>query len=142
MTVWIIRVYVLFGMYGVDMFIKYTEYTVVRDLHIVQMTRRGKFLPFLFSCRRCGAILYRDPKPVLRDGTYRRETYLESVVTKIGGKCPYCGHKLQVPPTTIEVSNAQPKQVEQNNDGNVDVFHITDVLPDLRTRKKVPNPGS
>lgn len=93
------------------------------------------FLPFLFSCQRCGAILYRDPKPVLRDGTYRRETYLEGVVTKIGGKCPRCGHKLQIPPTTIEVSSAEVRRVNEDDKGNIDVIHVNGVAPSLKTEK-------
>jgi len=92
-------------------------------------------LPFLFSCRRCGAILYRDPKPVLRDGTYRRETYLESVITKIGGKCPRCGHKLQVPPTTIEVSYTQVKRVHEDDEVNIEVIHMNSLVRDLKTEK-------
>jgi len=47
--------------------------------------------------------LYEDSKPVLQDGTYRRQTYLQSVMIKIGGKCPYCGHRLQIPPLKVEV---------------------------------------
>ena len=60
-------------------------------------------MPFVFHCSKCGSILYEDPKPVLHDGTYRRETYLENVIAKIGGKCLYCGHKLNVLPVKIEV---------------------------------------
>jgi hypothetical protein len=48
-------------------------------------------------------VVFEDPKPVLKDGTYRRETYLESVVMKIGGSCPYCGRSLRVLPLKIEV---------------------------------------
>jgi hypothetical protein len=48
-------------------------------------------------------VLFVDPKPVLQDGTYRRETYLENVVMKIGGSCPCCGRKLQVLPLRIDV---------------------------------------
>lgn len=60
-------------------------------------------MPFVFHCGRCGSVLFEDPKPVLKDGTYRRETYLENVVMKIGGSCPYCGRGLQVLPLKIEV---------------------------------------
>jgi len=43
-----------------------------------------------------------------RYGTYKRETYLGSVIAKIGRECPCCGRTLQVSPTKIEVS--APKQ--------------------------------
>jgi hypothetical protein len=55
--------------------------------------------------------LYEDPKPVLHDGTYRRETYLENVIAKIGGECLYCGHKLNVIPVKIEVSAPEQRLV-------------------------------
>ncbi|MGB8780094.1 MAG: hypothetical protein WCD81_05530 [Candidatus Bathyarchaeia archaeon] len=60
-------------------------------------------MPFIFYCGRCGSLLYEDLKPVLQDGTYRRQTYLQSVVLKIGGKCPNCGRKLLIPPSKVEV---------------------------------------
>jgi hypothetical protein len=128
-------VYFLFGVCGVDRFIKYTEYTIT-DLCTVQVTYGGNSLPFLFSCRRCGAILYRDPKPVLRDGTYRRETYLESVVTKIGGRCPRCGRKLQVPPTTIEVSSDEARRVHKAYKGNIVVIHVNGLALGLKTDRE------
>ncbi len=73
---------------------------------------------------------------MLRDGTYRRETYLESVVTKIGGKCPRCGHKLQVPPTTIEVSSAEAKRVQEDDTGNIDVIHVNGLALGLKTERE------
>jgi hypothetical protein len=68
-------------------------------------------MPFVFHCNKCGSILYEDPKPVLHDGTYRRETYLEKVIVKIGGKCPHCGRKLNALPIKIEVSIPELPQV-------------------------------
>lgn len=58
-------------------------------------------------------VLYQDSKPVLRDKSYRRETYLESVVARVGGKCPNCGRTLQVTPTSIEVSAPRQRSVSQ-----------------------------
>ncbi|MGD0496409.1 MAG: hypothetical protein ABSB28_10320 [Candidatus Bathyarchaeia archaeon] len=60
-------------------------------------------MPFIFYCSQCGSLLYEDSKPLLQDGTYRRQTYLQSVVLKIGGKCPNCGRKLHIPPSKVEV---------------------------------------
>lgn len=73
------------------------------------LTSESTHVPFVFMCKRCGSVLYRDPKPVFRDRTYRRETYLEGVIAKIGGKCPYCDRALQPLPTRIDVS--APKQI-------------------------------
>jgi hypothetical protein len=98
-------VYFLFGMLSRDIFIKYTKYTI--DQIVNCETSESTDVPFVFMCKRCGSVLYRDPKPVLRDRTYSRKTYLEGVVDNIGGKCPYCDRALQVLPTRIEVSASE-----------------------------------
>lgn len=64
---------------------------------------RSDSMPFIFRCSRCGSTLYKDPNPVLDIGSYKRHTYLETVLTELGGKCPSCGHKLHIPPLEIEV---------------------------------------
>ena len=61
-------------------------------------------MPFIFRCGRCGSTLHEDPNPVLDIGSYKRQTYLETVLTRLGGKCPSCGHELHIPPLEIEVS--------------------------------------
>lgn len=106
---WMFGVYLLFGMIGRNIYVEYTKYT--KD-HAGAYSRRAS-LPFLFSCKRCRAILYEDSKPVFRDGTYRRETYLETVVARIGEKCPCCGHRLQTPPATIDVCPDRMKVVRR-----------------------------
>jgi DNA-directed RNA polymerase subunit RPC12/RpoP len=60
-------------------------------------------MPFIFHCSRCGSILYEDPKPLLSDGSYKSPPYLESILRKLSGKCPFCGHKLQTIPSRIEI---------------------------------------
>jgi DNA-directed RNA polymerase subunit RPC12/RpoP len=60
-------------------------------------------MPFIFHCSQCGSILYRDPKPLLSDGSYKSPLYLEGIIKKLSGKCPSCGHKLQIPPSKIEI---------------------------------------
>jgi hypothetical protein len=60
--------------------------------------------------------LYVDPKPVLNDGTYTRETYLERVIVKIGGKCPRCGRRLNALPLKIEVSPEKLRLVMEEKD--------------------------
>jgi hypothetical protein len=60
-------------------------------------------MTFTFYCHGCGSLLYEDPKPVLYDGTYRKETYLQSVISKIGGKCPHCKRRLSHIPLEIKV---------------------------------------
>ena len=60
-------------------------------------------VPFIFRCSRCGSTLYKDSNPVLDIGSYKRQTYLETVLTKLGGRCPSCGHRLHIPPLEIVV---------------------------------------
>ncbi len=60
-------------------------------------------MPFVFRCGKCRSVIHEDPKPELDVGSYKHQTYLESVLTKLGGTCPSCGHKLQIPPLEVEV---------------------------------------
>jgi len=60
-------------------------------------------MPFIFHCSQCGSILYEDPKPLLSDGSYKSPLYLEGIIKKLSGKCSSCGHKLQIPPSEIEI---------------------------------------
>jgi len=60
-------------------------------------------MTFIFHCHGCGSILYEDSTPVLKDGTYKKETYVESVISKVGGKCPYCRCELNSIPLEIDV---------------------------------------
>jgi hypothetical protein len=89
-------------MMSIDRSIRYTKYAIY-PLTQDSVNWKDYHMPFIFYCNQCGSELYKDSKPVLHDGTYRRETYLQIVITKIGGKCPNCGHKLRVPPLKIEV---------------------------------------
>ncbi len=70
-------------------------------------------MTFIFHCHCCGSILYKDSTPVLKDGTYRKETYLEGIISTIGGKCPYCKCKLNSPPSKIEVVAPRPLSVKE-----------------------------
>ena len=54
-------------------------------------------MPFIFRCGECGITLHEDLDPKLN------ERYMESVTAKLGDKCPYCGHKLQIPPLNVKV---------------------------------------
>jgi hypothetical protein len=60
-------------------------------------------MPFIFLCSQCGSVLYKDPSPLLQDGSYKSPTYFETVLMKLGHKCPSCGHELHVPPSRIEI---------------------------------------
>jgi DNA-directed RNA polymerase subunit RPC12/RpoP len=60
-------------------------------------------MPFIFNCSRCRSILYEDLSPILQNGCYKSPTYLESILMKLGDKCPSCGHRLQIPPSKIEI---------------------------------------
>lgn len=68
-------------------------------------------MTFAFYCHGCGSLLYEDHKPVLYDGTYRKETYLQSVISKIGGRCPRCKRRLCVIPLEIKVVAARSSTV-------------------------------
>jgi hypothetical protein len=71
---------------------------------LVSITKIGvPTMTFVFYCHGCGSLLYEDPKPVLYDGTYRKETYVQSVILKIGGECPRCRRRLCSIPLEINV---------------------------------------
>jgi len=54
-------------------------------------------VPFVFDCSECESVIYVDLNPRLSEG------YLETLLARLGGKCPKCGHKLQLPPLKVEV---------------------------------------
>jgi DNA-directed RNA polymerase subunit RPC12/RpoP len=71
---------------------------------------------FVFLCSKCGSVLYEDPRPLLRDDSYKHQTYLERVLEKIGSRCPRCGHRLRIPPLRIEVFASRAIQEAQMAD--------------------------
>ena len=73
-------------------------------------------MTFTFYCHECGSILYEDSKPVLHDGTFRKETYLQSIISRIGGKCPYCKRKLNFVPLRIEVGAPSQSSVQKERE--------------------------
>lgn len=74
-------------------------------------------MTFTFYCHECGSVLYEDSKPVLHDGTFRKETYLQSIISRIGGKCPYCKRKLNFVPLRIEVVPPSQTSVQKMREG-------------------------
>ena len=73
-------------------------------------------MTFTFYCHSCGSILYEDSKPVLHDGTFRKETYLQSIISKIGGKCPCCKRKLNFVPLRVEVGVPSQSSVQKERE--------------------------
>jgi hypothetical protein len=73
-------------------------------------------MTFTFYCHECGSILYEDSRPVLHDGTFRKETYLQSIISRIGGKCPYCKRKLNFVPLRIEVDAPSQSSVQKERE--------------------------
>ena len=73
-------------------------------------------MTFTFYCHECGSILYEDSKPVLHDGTFRKETYLQSIISRIGGKCPHCKRKLNFVPLRIEVGSPSQSSVQKERE--------------------------
>jgi hypothetical protein len=73
-------------------------------------------MTFAFYCHQCGSILYEDSKPVLHDGTFRKETYLQNIISKIGGKCPYCRCKLNFVPLRIKVGAPSQSSVQKERE--------------------------
>ncbi|MEM3463773.1 MAG: hypothetical protein QXL91_02825 [Candidatus Bathyarchaeia archaeon] len=64
--------------------------------------RRLKPLPFKFTCSCCGKTLLETENLMCRYDS-RLRPIEEFVRRRIGEKCPFCGHKLQIPPVKIEV---------------------------------------
>lgn len=56
-------------------------------------------MPFRFVCSQCGTLLLED-----EDLPFNVGDYLKDVISRIGEKCPKCGHKLQIPPVNVEVN--------------------------------------
>ena len=80
-------------------------------------------MPFIFICSQCRSILYEDPSPLLQNGSYKSPTYFESVLTRLGDKCPLCGHELALTPSKIEVfalrSEDNVSKKEQGTEGKM-----------------------
>jgi hypothetical protein len=62
---------------------------------------------FVFVCGGCGSVLFRDECPLLCGGEFKSLSYLESVLGRLGGRCPFCGRVLVVPPLRVEVSGLE-----------------------------------
>lgn len=73
-------------------------------------------MTFTFYCHECGSILYEDSKPVLHDGTFRKETYLQRIISRIGGKCPHCRRKLNFVPLRVEVGAPSQSSVQKERE--------------------------
>jgi len=54
-------------------------------------------MPFRFVCSQCGAIL------IEKENLEYGGNFVRAVINEVGGQCPKCGHKLQVPPVNVEV---------------------------------------
>jgi hypothetical protein len=67
-------------------------------------------MPFIFRCSQCGLILHRDRQPILCNWSFKQQTYLEYVFEMLGGKCPFCGNKLKIPPLEIKITIATTKK--------------------------------
>jgi len=59
-------------------------------------------VPFRFTCSSCGNTLLETENLTFRYDSGLRPIE-EFVRKRIGEKCPFCGHKLQIPPVKVEV---------------------------------------
>jgi hypothetical protein len=65
-------------------------------------SRRLMVLPLKFTCSCCGKTLLETENLTCRYDSPLRPIE-EFVRKRIGEKCPFCGHRLQIPPVKIEV---------------------------------------
>lgn len=76
-------------------------------------------MPFQFICSKCGSTLLVAGEEILRyQTTSNASKHNQNISTieafikrKIGGTCPFCGHKLAARPLTIDVCPIAKKRV-------------------------------
>ena len=65
-------------------------------------------MTFQFVCSECGKLLRTVTIQEYMESCHHtnadKMTFLEYIIDEIGGACPFCGHKLTIPPIDVEVT--------------------------------------